>query len=337
MNVRGFGHTLCFIATTCLFAGCAGPQPLPGAPGLVSEARTTAKHAGRTPSWMLPEAKSEDLLYVANNSSGNVTIYAYPAGNLVGSLKGFSDPYGVCADKAGNVFVTDFGGEIIVEYAHGATKPIETLHDNGTPNSCAVDPLTGDLAVTNNCDGPVGSCSPSGTVLIYKHAEGTAEMLTDKYSSEMLYCTYDASGNLFVDGITTIYDIGFAELRKGSSTFVSLALKLPGHPQAPGGLQWDDAHLAVSTFGGNAIYRYLVSGTRARLDGTTRLRGVLDNHGTLQFLIDGAIVVAPVDYTKNNQDGTVEFFTYPQRGKAVKTITKSLDFPDAVTISRTGA
>jgi sugar lactone lactonase YvrE len=98
---------------------------------------------------MLPEAKSEDLLYVANTGSnssrdcGSVTIYTYPQGKLVGKLKGFNRPNGLCVDKAGDVFVANFSGETMVEYVHGDTKPIETLADDGTPNGCAIDPTTG--------------------------------------------------------------------------------------------------------------------------------------------------------------------------------------------------
>ena len=50
-------------------------------------------------SWMLPEAKSEDLLYVANVYT--ITVYSYPKGKLVGTLKDFYKPYGECVDKIG--------------------------------------------------------------------------------------------------------------------------------------------------------------------------------------------------------------------------------------------
>ena len=70
-------------------------------------------------------------------------------------LSDSNSPYGECVDKAGDVFVADFGGNTgtpaILEYAHGGTKPIATLSDPGYyPESCSIDPTTGNLAVTND-------------------------------------------------------------------------------------------------------------------------------------------------------------------------------------------
>lgn len=328
----GYALSLCLAAASV--AGCAGLQPPIGAPSTILKSHAVARHSDRARSWVLPEAKTDDLLYVANWRSGEVTIYAYPSGNSVGVLEGFDEPYGLCTDKAGDVFVPDFGNERVVEYAHGGKNPIEILKDNGTPSSCAIDPRTGDLAVPNSCDGPEGSCYPSGTVLIYKHATGIPKQLTDTYSSQMFYCTYDANGDLFVDGIFTISprSIGFADLPRGSATFKPIALTLPENPQAPGGLQWDEGYLAVTRFDGNRIYRYALNGNRARLEGATRIDGVRNNYGTNQFLIRDASVVAPVLVTKRTS-GMVEFFRYPRGGKPLKAITDSLDFPTAATIS----
>ena len=47
-------------------------------------------------SWMLPEAKSETLLYVSNVYT--ITVYSYPKGKLVGTLSDFEKPYGECVD-----------------------------------------------------------------------------------------------------------------------------------------------------------------------------------------------------------------------------------------------
>ncbi len=65
-----------------------------------------ATHADRGKSWMLPEAKSEDLLYVSAYS--DVLVYTYPGGKQVGDLKGFNSAAGECVDSKGNVFITAF-------------------------------------------------------------------------------------------------------------------------------------------------------------------------------------------------------------------------------------
>ena len=52
------------IGAAALFAGCGGSQPPIGALGAMPQSSAIAEHATRGESWMLPEAKSEDLLYV---------------------------------------------------------------------------------------------------------------------------------------------------------------------------------------------------------------------------------------------------------------------------------
>jgi hypothetical protein len=78
------------------------------------------------PSWMLPEAKSSDLVYAATFNYGKVYVYSYPAGKLVGTLTMTGSPQGECVDKAGNIWVTDDlinGTQKILEYAHGRLPP----------------------------------------------------------------------------------------------------------------------------------------------------------------------------------------------------------------------
>src|SRR5580692_6719927 len=59
-----------------------------------------------TGSWMLPEARAADLLYVTNYSY--VSVLTYPEGRQVGVLKGFVSAVGACTDASGNIFITNF-------------------------------------------------------------------------------------------------------------------------------------------------------------------------------------------------------------------------------------
>lgn len=128
---------------------------------------------------MAPEAKSEDLLYVS--TSGGVAVYSYPAAVLVGTLSLLS-PAGLCADNAGNVWIT--GNQQIFEYAHGGSQPIATLDDSGySSKGCAVDPTTGDLAVTNF----VGA---------KRHQRGTSLFTTTRRAHR------GHTGHLLFDGLT---------------------------------------------------------------------------------------------------------------------------------------
>src|SRR6202042_651602 len=109
----------------------------------------SAGHAARGKSWMKPGTSGGDLVYISSYANA-VYVYSYPAGPLVGTLTGFNNPIGLCSDAKGNVWVTNASGGNIVEYAHGGTSPIATLQDSGqTPEDCAVDPTTGNLAVAD--------------------------------------------------------------------------------------------------------------------------------------------------------------------------------------------
>lgn len=316
-----------------LLAGCGGSQPPIAVPSAMQQAGDRAPHTDRSASWMLPEANNVDLLYVGNLDAG-VTVYTYPQGKLVGNLKGFNEPRGLCVDKAGNVFITDFNGGKIVEYAHGGTKPIATLRDDGSPYGCAIDPTTGNLAVTNGCDGPSGSCFPDGTVLIYAHAKGKAEILNDpEIPPAMTYCTYDKHGDLFVDSYGELYQIGFAELPAGSKKFTTITLKLPKRAEAAGGLQWVGRYLVVGFTDGNVVGDYSVKGRTATRVRAIFLKGVERGYGANQFWVDGSTLVAPITPTVKHADGVVEFFPYPRGGKPFKAFTTSLNFPWAAAVS----
>ena len=144
------GGALGFLAATALLAACGAPQSPLGAPGGLSQNAVPRGVAGRARSWMAAEARNGSLLYVSSVLTGDVYVYSYSTQKLVGTLTGFTQPYGLCADKAGNVWVVNDGASQLVEYAHGGSTPIATLSDTGEyPEGCSVDAVTGNLAVTN--------------------------------------------------------------------------------------------------------------------------------------------------------------------------------------------
>jgi hypothetical protein len=79
---------------------------------------------------MLPEARGNDLLYLAGNDNETIFVYTYPAGKPVGALTGIAGPQYECVDKKGNVFITSssrYSDGGVYEYAHGGTHPINFL------------------------------------------------------------------------------------------------------------------------------------------------------------------------------------------------------------------
>ena len=304
------------------FAACGGLQtPTTPAPQQDVPAARDSSH-GR--SWMLPEAKNEDLLYVSNVYT--ITVYSYPKGKLVGTLDNFYKPYGECVDPNGNVWVTDSSFGKIYEYAHGGTKPIHTLKDPAyTPYGCAVDPTTGDLAVANYSD----DSDREGNVVVYHKAKGTPKSYIGYDFYYYYYLGYDLKGNLYVDGLFGSYGDGFlfGELAKGGREIKDILL--PNSISFPGGIEWDGQYVAVGDNAGEAIYQYTFSNGKATLEGSTSLTGA-GNVG--QFAIVGSTVVTPDQFFSKSGSGVL-YYPYPGGGASTHTITNVVFYPYSAVIS----
>jgi len=115
-----------FSIAVVALAGCGG-SPSQSATRAIPQALTAEHEHGR--SWMLPEEKKEDLLYVADSFCGCIRIFSYPKGKVVGVIQDVAPQLqGECSDKAGNVWVTSFRTAQLVEFAHGEPLPIGHLY-----------------------------------------------------------------------------------------------------------------------------------------------------------------------------------------------------------------
>lgn len=247
-------------------AACSVQTPLVVPQGL--EPNGGATHFGemappskRRRSWMLPEAKHEDLLYVTGLGSmaGGIFVYTYPAGKLEGVLINAVSPESDCADPKGNIWVADAGRAEILEYAHGGTSPIAVLDDKGfVPYGCSVDPTTGNLAVTNYYN-----------LAIYSQAKGSAKLYHDPSVEYYTFDGYDPKGNLFVSGIYASGLTLLMELPKGSSSFRNLSL----YAGVPFGVQWDGKYMTFGDILSNTIWAIEVTKSGARFVHQTGLFG----------------------------------------------------------------
>jgi hypothetical protein len=300
-------YTLGVIALA-VFAGCASQvAPTGGAPQLLAPA-THGK------SWMLPEAKAEDLLYVSN-SGGTVYVYSYPTLTPVGQLDGMGNvaTEGLCVDKQGDVFVPAWTGSpttgYIYEFSHGGTEPIETLTDGTSENSsCSVDHTTGNLAVAN-----------FQGVEIFQNAQGTPTAYSVP-NIEPEWAAYDDSGNLFADGRSTSGQ-PLAELPKGGSSFETISLNKSISIES---LQWYKGYLAAASGNGNNfgpldIYQMSISGGSGTILGTTTLKvkRKIGYDGNGQYLIQGGRI-----FGAGEEHNSLQIWRYPAGGNAVKTVIK---------------
>jgi hypothetical protein len=307
-------HAILACAAAALMAGCGGPNQTSGLQMLPSSAAHARTQASR--SWMAPEAASEDLLYVSNDAD-SVFVFSYPAGKLVGTLTGFDGPSGLCSDSKGHVFVTNTGVEEIVEYAHGAKKPLQTLTEFGYfPNGCAVDPSTGDLAVANYAKSP--SIGP-GSIAIYKDAKGTPANYTDPAFGAYFFCGYDDKHNLYVDGVNVgTTQSEFAELPDGAKSLRNIKLKQSiGYP---GGVQWNGNELALEDTSTDILYRIKLSGSTGTVVGTTRFKNSRSDL-IVQFTIAGHTIVVPFG-ARRRVARSIGFWSYPAGGAPTKVVGK---------------
>lgn len=273
-----------------------------------------------------PGSKSGTLMYVSDANNGTVSVFTYPQGVLVTTLTGFKEPYGLCSDKAGDVWIVDDETSTATEYAHGASSPKATLSDSGEyPAGCSVDPTTGNLAVTNYETVDRGP----GGVSIYKRAKGNPKLYTDNSISRGWFCSYDDKGNLYFDGNSSgTSGFHLAELPHAKSTFTDISVTQT--IVVPGGVQWDGKYVAVSDANGpnaDSIYQFSIIGSTATEVSATLLSGSANVH---QFWIDPSRkrVVAP-----SASLGTVGYWKFPGGGVASKTIS-GLDIPEGVAISK---
>lgn len=304
--------SLIAVLTVATLDACSGATSMVPSSSIASQAVAT-------------NAKGATLLYVSNANNGTVSVFTYPGGALQQTLTGFKEPYGLCADRAGDVWIVDDETSEISEYAHGATKAKAILNDPGVyPAGCSVDPTSGNLAVTNYETDSRGQ----GSVSIYKKAKGKPTLYTDSAISRAWFCSYDDSGNLYVDGDSS-GSSGFqlAELPHGASGFTNIGVNQT--IVTPGGVQWDGRYVAVADENGpgtGVVYQFSVSGSTAtEVTATT----MTDSANVHQFWIDRKHHRIVVPSASVN---TVGYWRFPKGGLPTKTIT-GLNIPEGVAIS----
>lgn len=306
---------LSICASLVMAAGCAGPQANSPVSSRFNPATAAPGGLGGEGSGMASYAKTHDLLYVSHYKDGSLYVYSYPGGELKGRLLGVRAD-GLCADKNGHVFVLEENE--IHKYAHGGTRPIAVLRNSlgGVSQFCAVDPATGNLAVS-------GGAYPESGVAIYPGGKANpriyrAAAVNGRYWS----CAYDNEGNLFVEGTTRNLGaaVNLVELPKGAPRFRNVTWGGMRPPRL-GSIQWDGQHLAaVSPGSGSAptiLFRYAVNAGRAAVVGETPLKGA---GSPLQISIHAGKVVVPNQGVERAGSAGVMLYAYPVGGSPAQVI-----------------
>ncbi len=247
--------------------------------------QTVTDHRG---SWMAPEARAlKRLLYVADEGSGDVSVFSYPKGNAVGMLTGFDVPSGICTNKAGDVFVLNGGGTTIEVFAHGGTQVLRTLQLPSYRGSTV--PSTRRTATSPWARSMV-TRAPS-------RSSRTPWAMPVTYippnENGLPGCAYDNQGNLFCNAFSTgNQSFALFELPSGSATVQQIAVTTSA---LAGSMQWDGKYLAFTDGSQGTIEQLQVSGSTGSIVGST----TLDNTGAVwQFWVPGVANEAGSEATR---------------------------------------
>jgi hypothetical protein len=318
MKIRSNRFPLSSYLAATLLAGCSISPPPIGAPGAIPES------AGPTPH-VADSHTSGPLLYVAHlhgrgsHSHSVISILSLRHDKVLATITDYGYVAGVCSDASGNVWVSNRRHRWYVdEFARGGTKAIEELPtprrwSNST--GCAVDPISGDLAVTGeNIDG-------IPYVLIWNGAR-SGKPATYRVPFCPLNAAYDDGGNLFITGwgCDSDFFFEFGELAKGSSGVKRISLDKP--VREPGSVQWDGTDVAVATRTNRhqhaaRLYRVQVSGTTGKVVGAVQLHGLAGaGYSGLIFVLHDGDVIAPAGASGER----IWVWPYPRGGKPTRSI-----------------
>ncbi len=222
-------------------------------------------HPDRNKSWVSPDAqRAPRLLFVSDVSTNDVYIFTLPDMNLKGTLTGFNQPQGECSDTHGNVYIANTRASTVLKYSRAGTL-LNTYADTyGYPVGCAVNPLNGNLAVTN-----IIGLRGHGEVLIYASPSSRPIVLTNRKQYFYYFAGYDSSGDLWVDGRTALKDFILSSCGASSCKTVRLH---GGTIHFPGAVQWDQQEYAWALFdqgpcagGGSCSFVASLSGVLVQL------------------------------------------------------------------------
>ena len=329
---RAFGV---FVAIGML-ASCGGSQP-----AVRSSSALDAPYAisGALPQGVTANggrghraAGSGDLLYVTTDVNVFFAVNYKTGKRQQVSYMNYGAGGGDCTDSGGNVFIAASEGSpsvggFIFKFAHGGTAPLATLSDGSYyPTGCAVDPTTGNLAVSNDA---TPNCNGGGDLAVYPDAQGSPISYTDPGFQCFLGATYDNDGDLFIGGMG--YGSGhlfvLAELPNGGSALTDITLGQPIACQILEGtcknsLQWDGQYVAVTQHNSKAspsVSQVLVYGSNGTVVRTIKFKGRFGSKagGDVSFIDGGNIILG-------RQPGSLSAWNYPAGGKLQRTIVKGL-------------
>lgn len=243
-KLRWYTFTVGTCAAAALSAACSGMGPSRSGIAPLSMHNRLDAFVGVGPhgtfqtnhrkSWVSADAKDEpELLFASDSGLGEVDMYALPSMKLEGQLTGFAVPQGLCSDTHGNVYVAETNATEVDELSHSGSRLARYADNYGLPVGCAVDPASGELAVTDL----VNDGSGPGEVLVFSNPSSGPKVLTNPDAYYYYFAGYGPGGRLWVSGT----DASGHYMLSQCGSFNCRTVKLEhGALYYPGAVQWDN-------------------------------------------------------------------------------------------------
>jgi hypothetical protein len=188
------GFFLRSAAAVALLAGCSGGGSQPPTTNPPSSALT---QLGVVPKDTHTNSPGADQVIVSDSFANAVSVFDAKGRLQMRLEKGINGPMGLTTDSAGNLYVANSQDANVLVYSQPYKSVGMTLNEPGRY------PL--DVAVSKaGLVGVMTETSPSGpgNVTFYKKGSTSAcTNVSDPNWNEVLSGAFDASGNLFVDGV----------------------------------------------------------------------------------------------------------------------------------------
>jgi hypothetical protein len=304
--------------------------------GAVAADRTSVARPDVTPAGKVPVHAFVDVkgikeaatkIFVSDAANNVVNIYN-TSGKQLAQLTGFSEPQGLATDSKGNLYIADTGNSQIQVFASPYTKKPKLYADPGQyPAGVSVTIVgkTTYLGVTNiisTSDGP-------GSVTIYKNGKA-GKAISNTNFARVYFDSFDASGNLYIDGENSDGGVVVGEIAKATTTGKKIAvLTTKNSIEFPGGVQVTTKGLiAIDDQDSFAVYTYKapVKGSLGNPTKTTDLTGSGDP-------VTFAFTSTNTDlWTADAVDAASNEFAYPKGGSPLHSIAVTGGEPIGVAI-----
>lgn len=299
---------------------------MPVAPAALARLSTSAAawelptHPDRRPSWISPEVKGKaQLLFVSDAGTNDVYMYELPTLKLVGTITGFAQPQGECADTKGDVWITDTTAQTIYEVSHEGRLENTLTDSSGYPDACAWDAKSGSVAVMNLFD----EDGATGGVLVYPSGSKLPTAYTNPRQYYYNFGGYDGSGNLFFDGRSESGSFILSELPAGADSAKTIKIT-GGKMYFPGMVQWDTSSselLVGDQECRNAyaacVYQLTITSNGGAIAGSTKLETAAG--GPVCDLVQGVEANGEILGSDNEFCGysasSTDLWPYPSGGK----------------------